>query len=176
MEKIKEEENLLNQDDIFKPSISEQHGIDLITEKDLNILSIGISTAGSAEIKMAKKSPNSHIIATTIDSEGLEHTKNILKQYKLEKRIEIKFEDISKKLPYNNECFDFIYARLVLHYLDNERLKYALKEIKRILKKDGKFYIVVRSREEWEAKLEGATYDKKTGLTRYPKYNTIRNK
>lgn len=56
----------------FKPSISEKHGISLIKKKDKNILSIGISTAGSAEIEMARKNPNSNIIATTIDAKGLE--------------------------------------------------------------------------------------------------------
>lgn len=54
----------------FKPSISQKHGIKLIEEKDKNILSIGISTAGSAEIEMSRKNPNSHIIATTIDTRG----------------------------------------------------------------------------------------------------------
>ena len=34
----------------FKPSISEKHGIKLIENEDKTILSIGISTAGSAEI------------------------------------------------------------------------------------------------------------------------------
>ena len=34
-------------------SISEKNGLELIEEKDINILSIGISTSGSAEIKMA---------------------------------------------------------------------------------------------------------------------------
>lgn len=158
---------------IFKPSESEKHGIDLIREKDINILSVGISTAGSAEIEMTKKNPSSHIVATTIDEEGLEFTRNMIEQYGLENRIELKIEDVSTKLPYNDEHFDFIYARLVLHYLDNQRLKQTLKEIRRILKKDGLFYIVVRSRNEWEAKLEGTTYDETTGITRYPDYKTL---
>lgn len=175
--KVNEQENILDIDykekEIFKPSTSEEHGINLITEKDLNILSIGISTAGSAEIKMAEKNRNSHIIATTIDKEGLNYTKNIIEQYGLSDRIETKLEDVSEKMPYNDEFFDFVYARLVLHYLDNENLRKALKEIKRVMKKDGRLYIVVRSRDEWEAKLEGATYDENTGITKYPKYDTL---
>lgn len=160
-------------ENIFKPSKSEKHGIDLIEPKHINILSVGISTAGAAEIEMAKKNTNSHIVATTIDKEGLNFTRRIIKKANLEDRIELKIEDVSEKLPYNNEHFDFIYARLVLHYLDNEKLQYALKEIKRILKKDGLFYIVVRSINEWEAKLEGSSYNEKTGLTKYPKYKTL---
>ena len=71
----------------FKFSISEEHGISLIKEKDINILSIGISTAGSAEIEMARKNSNSHIIATTVDTKGLEYTKNIIIKEGLEDRI-----------------------------------------------------------------------------------------
>ena len=32
-----------------------KNGIDLLEEKDINILSVGISTAGTAEIEMLKK-------------------------------------------------------------------------------------------------------------------------
>ena len=157
----------------FKPSISEKNGIQLVKDKFKNILSVGISTAGSAEIEMSKIAPNSHIIATTIDNDGLEFTKKIVKEKGLEKQIELKLEDISEKMPYSDETFDFVYARLVLHYLDNSKLEQALKEIKRVLKTNGLFYIVVRSRNEWEAKLEGATYDEKTGITKYPVYETL---
>lgn len=175
--KVTEQENILDinykEEERFKPSKSEENGINLITANDLNILSIGISTAGSAEIKMAEKNRNSHIIATTIDKEGLNYTKNIIEQYGLSDRIETKLEDISEKMPYNDEFFDFVYARLVLHYLDNENLTNALKEIKRVMKKHGRLYIVVRSRDEWKAKLEGASYDENTGITKYPKYDTL---
>lgn len=175
--KVTEQENILDinykEEERFKPSKSEENGINLITANDLNILSIGISTAGSAEIKMAEKNHNSHIIATTIDKEGLNYTKNIIEQYGLSDRIETKLEDVSEKMPYNDEFFDFVYARLVLHYLDNENLTNALKEIKRVMKKHGRLYIVVRSRDEWEAKLEGASYDENTGITKYPKYDTL---
>ena len=157
----------------FKPSISEKNGIQLVKDTFKNILSVGISTAGSAEIEMSKIAPNSHIIATTIDNDGLEFTKKIIKEKGLEKQIELKLEDISEKMPYSDETFDFVYARLVLHYLDNFKLEQALKEIKRVLKTNGLFYIVVRSRNEWEAKLEGATYDEKTGITKYPVYETL---
>lgn len=166
--------NFENVEDInFKSSISEEHGIKLIKSKDKNILSIGISTAGLAEIKMAKKNPNSHIIATTINDKGLEFTKKRIIQEGLEDRIELKIEDISKELPYTDNYFDFIYARLVLHYLDNKQLEKSLSEIHRVMKENSKFFIVVRSLKEWEAKLEGATFDKETGMTKYPDIETI---
>lgn len=157
----------------FKPSISEEHGINLIKEKDENILSVGISTAGSAEIKMARENPNRHIIATTIDTRGVEITKNNIIQEGLEDRIELKIEDISEKLPYTDNYFDFIYARLVLHYLSNMQLENALSEIYRVMKENSKFFIAVRSLDEWEAKLEGSSFDEETGFTRYPDIRTI---
>ena len=157
----------------FKPSISEKHGLSLINKNDLNILSIGISTAGSAEIEMAKRNPNSHIIATTLDLNGLKFTKGIIESEGLEGRIELKIEDISEKQPYIDNYFDFIYARLVLHYLNDNKLRNALSEIHRIIKPNGKFFIVVRSLDEWEAKLEGTSFDETTGFTRYPDYLTI---
>lgn len=157
----------------FKLSISEEHGINLIKRKDRNILSIGISTAGSAEIEMARKNPNSHIIATTIDTKGLAYTKKIIAKEGLEDRIELRIEDISEKLPYTDNYFDFIYARLVLHYLNNMQLEKALSEIYRVIKENGKFFIAVRSLEEWEAKLEGSTFNEETGITKYPDIKTL---
>ena len=62
-------------------SISERNGIDLLEEKDINILSVGISTAGKAEIEMLKKNPKSHITATTIDEEGIKNTQKIIQEY-----------------------------------------------------------------------------------------------
>lgn len=153
-------------------SISEINGIELVNEKDLNILSVGISTAGNAEIEMAKRNPKCHIIATTIDENGIKLTKNAITKQGLEDRIELKIEDISKKLDYDNNHFDYVYARLVLHYLDNEKLKSALSEIYRVLKTNGKLYVVVRSINAWEAKLDGSSYDEKTGLTKHPDLRT----
>jgi len=103
----------------------------------------------------------------------LDYGKSIIKEKGLEDKIELKIEDVSKKMPYFDNYFDFIYARLVFHYLDDEKLQNALSETYRILKKNGKFYIVVRSLEEWEAKLEGTTFNSKTGITKYPIFKTM---
>ena len=84
-------------------SISEKNGINLLEEKDINILSVGVSTAGTAEIEMVKRNPKSHIIATTIDEVGIKNTQKIIQDCNLEERIELKIEDISEKLDYKNE-------------------------------------------------------------------------
>lgn len=151
----------------FKYSKSERRGLKLLTSSMKNILSIGISTGGSAEIKMAKKCPNAKIIATTIDKKGLEFSLEKIGEYK--EQIEVKLEDISKPMKYEDNTFDFIYARLVLHYLNKEELNNALKEIYRVLKPNGIFFIVARNKKEWEiSKKEYVIeYDDKTNITTY---------
>lgn len=156
--------------------ISELNGINLLSDKDLMIYSVGISSAGVAELEMIKRNPKRHIVATTIDEKGVEETKKLVEEKKLEENIEVKLEDVSKPLPYSNEYFDFIYARLVLHYLDNKSLLSTLKEIYRVLKPNSIFYVVVRS-EKCDDKIKyGQGYDENTGITTifYPDQNVTR--
>lgn len=153
-------------------SISEKNGLEIIEENDLNILSIGISTSGFAEIRMAKKNPNSKIIATTIDEKGINIVKETIDKENLNNQIEVKLEDVTKKSNYPDNYFDYIYARLVLHYLNNKDLENALEELNRVLKPNGKIFIVVRSTNAWEAKLDGTTYDEETGFTKHPDIRT----
>ena len=154
---------------IFKSSKSEKRALKLLGADTKNILSIGISTGGSAEINFAKVCPNAKIIATTIDEKGIEFTKQALEKYGMADRIEIKLEDVSKKMPYMDNSFDFIYARLILHYLTRQQLDSALHEIYRVLKPDGKFFVVARNNKEWElTKPEFIiSYDEETNITTY---------
>ena len=72
-------------------------------------------------------------------------------------------------MPYKNSTFDFIYARLVLHYLSKQQLNDALKEIHRVLKPNGILFIVARNNKEWELKKPEfiISYDEKTNMTTY---------
>lgn len=149
------------------PSISENHGIAILKDHDLNIFSIGISTGGVAEMRMAKLNSKRQIIATTIDSEGATFAQRHIDENGLSGQITVKIEDVSHPLPYKNGSFDFIYARLVLHYLIKTHLKMALGELHRILKKDGKFFVVVRSLQCYEAAAKTSVYDPTTGFTDY---------
>jgi hypothetical protein len=54
-------------------SISEEHGLVALPSEAQKIYSIGVSTAGQAEIKMAQANSSSHIIATTIDDTGVHY-------------------------------------------------------------------------------------------------------
>ncbi len=154
---------------IFKSSKSEKRALKLLNKNMLNVLSIGISTGGSAEINIARRCPNAKIIATTIDEKGLQFSNEKLKNYAEAKRIVTKLEDVTEKMPYANDTFDFIYARLVLHYLNKQQLAKALSEIYRVLKPAGKFFIVARNNKEWElTKPEFiVSYDEATNMTTY---------
>lgn len=148
-------------------STSEKNGLAILSERDQTIYSVGISTAGLAEIHMATASPKRHIIATTIDKEGADFAQTRIRESGLSERIEVKLEDIKAPLPYGDEHFDFVYARLVLHYLSKTDLTCALKELHRIVKKGGKIFVVVRSKDCLEAQSKTSSFDPESGMTTY---------
>jgi len=148
-------------------SPSENNGLALLTDQDLKVYSIGISTGGVAEVRMAKLNPHRKITASTIDQAGAEYALRYIQEQGLSDQISVKIENVVEKLPYPDETFDFIYARLILHYLPKDQLKGALKEIFRVLNRGGKFYVVVRSTECPDAKDPINTFDPSTGMTTY---------
>ena len=153
----------------FKPSKSEKRGLKQLKSTMKNILSIGISTGGSAEINMAKTCPEAKIVATTIDKKGLKFSIEKMSNYKEFAQIEAKIEDVSKPMIYADNTFDYVYARLVLHYLNKQQLNDALNEIYRVLKPNGTLFVVARNNKEWELiKPEFViSYDEETNITTY---------
>jgi cyclopropane fatty-acyl-phospholipid synthase-like methyltransferase len=146
-------------------SQSEDSGIELLPVEAKKIYSVGISTGGVAEIRMAHERPNAHIIATTIDEKGVVFAQERIAEAGLTSQVETKLEDVSKPLEYADGYFDYVYARLVLHYLPKNRLHDALKELYRVLRIGGKMFVVVRSVNCPDATREGAEYNEETGLT-----------
>lgn len=157
-------------------SISELDGINLINNNMENVLSVGISTNGNAEIEMLNKNENLFIIGTTIDKKGIEKTKKIVSDKKIEDRFLLKLEDVRDKDLYEDDSFDYIYARLVLHYLTDSELNEVLKEFRRILKKDGLLYIVVRSDKCDEYINNLIKFDEKTGLSEHVTFTGVVDK
>jgi len=149
----------------IKASISEDNGIATLTNNDLRVLSVGISTGGVAEIRMAEANPKRHIVATTIDQEGVAFAKKYIAEKHLDSQIEAKIEDVADPLPYADANFDYIYARLVLHYLPKDKLAKALAELYRVLKPGGKLFVVVRSTKCPDATRPEAHFDPETNLT-----------
>lgn len=148
-------------------SQSEENGIKAMPNNALNVYSVGVSTVGSAEIHMAALNPNREVIATTIDIEGAAYTQKCIDDTEYKSQITIRIEDVSAKLSYSKNFFDYIYARLVLHYLPKSKLKLALTNLYRILKPGCKIFIVVRSTKAPQSSEKTSTYDEKTGLTTY---------
>lgn len=48
-------------------------------------------------------------------------------------------------LLYSSGEFDFVYARLVLHYLTQQQLSKSLMDLQWVLRKGGRIFVVVRS-------------------------------
>lgn len=151
----------------MQPSLSEDNGISLLTAQDLRVYSVGISTGGVAESRMAELNPNLRVVATTLDKRGAAFAREYIERRGLSQQITVKVEDVSLPLPYHDGSFDFVYARLVLHYLPKKALKSALDELHRILKREGRLFVVVRSSASSEANLPHSIYDSVSGMTAY---------
>jgi cyclopropane fatty-acyl-phospholipid synthase-like methyltransferase len=148
-------------------SISEEHGLDALKPNDLSVYSVGVSTAGNAEIRMAKANKDRKIIATTIDQKGAAFAEERIKEQGFDGQITVKLEDCAQPLTYADGTFDYIYARLVLHYLNKQQLTTALAELRRVLKPGGSLFIVVRSTKNIDYTSEDSTHDPESGFTTY---------
>ncbi len=149
-------------------SKSERDGLAALLDSDMEILSVGISTGGEAEIKMAKYDPRRRITATTLDSEGAEQVRAKLRGLGLDDRVTVSVEDVAAAEPaHKDESFDFIYARLVLHYLNAQQLEVAVTNLYRMLKQGGRLFVVVRSVRCEEARRPDNVFDPQTQMTTY---------
>lgn len=154
----------LKENGVFVDSITENNAINLFDSIEFNnIKSIGISTAGFFEGYYASKGKK--VVATTLDEDGIEYMKSLLKDVKGNENIEYRIEDASKESTDESSSYDVLYSRLCLHYLSNEELKIALDDFYRILKPNGIFFIVVKSANDRMAKSSNSVIDEKTGLT-----------
>jgi cyclopropane fatty-acyl-phospholipid synthase-like methyltransferase len=157
--------------DFASLSTSEQHGVALLPLAPATVYSVGISTAGVAERYMAQTllaqaAEGNRIFATTLDAAGADLVRQTVQMAGLERCIDVKTEDVTGQLPYPDDYFDFIYARLILHYLSAGQLDDSLASLFRTLKPDAKFYTVVRSDECLEYR-NALAYDATTKLSTY---------
>ena len=151
----------------YLESISEERGLALLTDDDLDILSLGISMVGHTEIKMAQQNPKRGIIATTLDERGIEVTNKLIKEAGLESQITTKLEDVTKLMPYEDNSFDFVYSRLCLHYIDDNGMKHALSEMRRVLRSGERAFLVLQSDKRREGKKLNEKFIPETGMTQY---------
>lgn len=86
-----------------------------------------------------------------ISEEAVKRTKEWAKKENLE--FDYKVGDMLK-LPYENEQFDCIYCRNVISHTDTEGMKQVIKELDRVMKKDGECYLTLGSKDTWGFKQE----------------------
>lgn len=151
----------LREKGIFKPSKTEDNAIGFLNMLSFkSIKSIGISTAGYFEGYFAELGKN--VVATTLDVAGMKYTQELIGKYE---NIHFRIEDVRQKMPEKDYTYDILYSRLCLHYLSNSELEIALAECFRVLKLGGTFIAVVKSLNDWTAKIPGTYYEEETGYT-----------
>lgn len=153
-----------------KPSKSEENGLNSIPKSALVVFSPGISSAGFAEIRMAQQNPDRRIITTTINQEGLDFAQETIEEVGVDNQITAKLEDLREMEGYQDESVDFIYARLVLHYLNKQDLDVVMAEFYKMLKPGGKMFIVVRSANNVPKGDPYVEHDSETMMTSMPHY------
>lgn len=68
-------------------SISEENGLKQLSSHDKKIYSVGISTGGRAEIRMARDDVTRHVTATTIDLKGAEFARRKIERSGFSRQI-----------------------------------------------------------------------------------------
>lgn len=88
----------------------------------------------------------SDVIATDFSSEVLKIVQEENKD------LQTMLFDMTGGLPFGDNSVDVVIADLCLHYFDSEMTKYIIKEISRVLKKDGYLLVRVNSTKEVQKK------------------------
>ena len=72
------------------------------------------------------------------------------KEWAIEEKLEFDYQiGDMLKLPYKDNKFDCIYCRNVISHTDTEGMKKVIKELYRVLKKDGECYLTLGSKDTW---------------------------
>ena len=99
---------------------------------------------GRHSILFAKNGFN--VYCFDISEEAIKRTKAWAEEEKLELNYNV---GDMLNLPYKDESIDAILCRNVISHTDTEGMKKVIKEIKRVLKKDGECYLTLGSKSTW---------------------------
>ena len=89
--------------------------------------------------------------AFDLSQEAINQTREYAKSEDLD--VEFKIGDMLN-LPYEDESIECIFCRNVISHTDTEGMKKIVKELKRVLKKDGECYLTLGSKDTWGFKQE----------------------
>lgn len=154
-------------------STSEQHGYTILktmidqtqTQTEWHVYSAGISTAGRVEQRFTELHPNVLVTTSTLDEKGLS---NLQERFQpLRKQVNVALEDFSQLLPYHQNTFDMVYARLSLHYLSHVDLNAALRNFHHMLHQGGILFAVVRNHKNDRLRAHHVSINEATKLTSF---------
>ena len=118
---------------VFKRALLAQANL----QKDQTILDLACGT-GTLSITIKKSFPESNIYGIDADEEILRMARAKAAKF----RTEINFEQgFSDDLPFPDETFDRVFSTLAFHHLSHARKIATIREILRVLKKDGEFHL-----------------------------------
>lgn len=112
--------------------------------KDFKFVELGCGRAYCSNYLISEGFSN--VIATDFSSEVLKMVQ------KENKDLQTMLFDMTGGLPFGDNSVDVVIADLCLHYFDSEMTKYIIKEISRVLKKDGYLLVRVNSTKEVQKK------------------------
>ena len=121
------------------------------------VLDLGCG-AGRHSYFMAKE--NLVVYGVDISAEGILYADKMLKQDNLKGEFKVGATD---NIPYDNEFFDGIISYGVLYYCTFDEIKKSAQEIYRVLKKNGKALLVIRTINDYRYG-EGREIEKNTFL------------
>lgn len=107
-----------------------------VKEND-QILDVGCGT-GTLAIEMKKKYPHTHIIGIDPDKKALSIARNKIRRKNLDITC---LEGFSQEIPFPSSSFDLVICTLIFHHLTTDIKIKSLKEIYRVLKKNGQFVL-----------------------------------
>jgi SAM-dependent methyltransferase len=103
-------------------------------DEGLSILDFGTGIGNSLDF-FIKYFPGAHLFGVDVSEESLRIAQN-----KYQRRITFNIFD-GVNLPFEDEKFDVVFAACVFHHIEKEKHAQVLREIKRVLKKNGALVI-----------------------------------
>jgi ubiquinone/menaquinone biosynthesis C-methylase UbiE len=136
----------LKTDWINKPSIFVKQVIKYFPNKS-KVLELG---AGQGQDSRFFATQGFDVLSTDFSKTAIDLSREKAKEANL--NLEFKVMDISKKFPFKSNEFDVVYSHMALHYWDEAETQKILKEIKRVLKREGIFACLLNTQRDPELK------------------------
>jgi len=111
-------------------------------KRNWKVLDVGCGT-GADSIMLKSKYPKMELYGIDADPKIIE----IAKRKNREKRLGINFQlAFAEELPFKENSFDAAWCNLLLHHLPTDSKKQAIKEMYRVLKPEGKCFLIIFSK------------------------------